>query len=117
MTKEKLSKTIRKNIFELLELWSSKDEQLEYQKNVPIAQVSAELFCQWDDFYHPETEPHKLAFSNIETEIIKKFYAKLDLVSKKTIGHLPYIDEYILTNDWKELNELAKKTLVNLNSL
>lgn len=68
---EELSKTIRKNIFELLELWSSQEEQIEYQKNIPIAQVSTELFCEWDDFYHPETEVNKLSFSEIESEMIE----------------------------------------------
>lgn len=120
MTKEdleELSKTIRKNIFELLELWSSKEEQIEYQKNVPIAQVSAELFCQWDDFYHPETEAHKLAFSEIESEMIESFYSKLKLISNETTEWLPYIDEFILTKEWIVLNKLAIKTLANLNSL
>jgi hypothetical protein len=118
MTKEELeelSNTIRKNIFELLELWSSKEEQLLYQKNVPIAQVSAELFCQWDDFYHPETDAHKLAFNQKERDLIEIFYIKLDLISKKTSGFLPYIDDYILTKDWIELNQLARETLAKMN--
>lgn len=115
---KELSENIRKNIIGLLELWSSKEEQLEYQKNVPIAQVSAELFCQWDDFYHPETKAHKLAFSEIETKIIDFFYKKIESVStkKNPDDWFPYIDEFILTKDWIELNKLAKITLKNLNS-
>jgi len=112
---KKLSKTVRKNIIGLLELWSSIEKQLEYQKNVPIAQVSAELFCQWDDFYYPETDAHKLAFNKAEIEIIEIFSVKLNDIIKKTSNDLPYIDEFILTNEWGELNQLAKKTLENLN--
>jgi hypothetical protein len=115
---KELSINIRKNIIGLIELWSSKEEQLEYQKNVPIAQVSAELFCQWDDYYHPETKAHKLAFSEKETEIIDLFYQKIELVSEKKNPEdwFTYIDDFILTNDWIELNKLAKETLNNLNS-
>ncbi len=41
----------RKLVFGVIDLWASKENQFEYQKNVPIAQVSAELFCQWEDYY------------------------------------------------------------------
>ena len=45
-TKEeiKLGQNIRLGLNEILKLWASVDEQIEYQINVPIADVSAELF-------------------------------------------------------------------------
>lgn len=39
----------------LLRLLSSDQEQLNYQTDIPIAAVPAELVCVWfDDQYHPD---------------------------------------------------------------
>ncbi len=51
ITDLELSKRIRVNLLDVLGLWASKKMQLEYQANVSISQVTAELFFQWDDFY------------------------------------------------------------------
>ena len=107
-----LTKRIRQNVLNVLELWSSKEEQLEYQKNVPIAQVSAELFCQWaDDTYHPESRQFKLAFDERERDILADFDKTFNYVSDKTPNNLPDIADFVKTTEWKIVNEAAIETI------
>ncbi|WP_444902858.1 hypothetical protein ACJJIU_13105 [Microbulbifer sp. CnH-101-E] len=49
--REQLKTNFRKEVFEVLDLISSKEELLDYQAKAPIAYVSAELFNQWEDCY------------------------------------------------------------------
>ena len=97
----------RENIIGVLKLWSSKEEQLEYQENVPSISVSTELFEQWDDLYTPESEVLIEAFEPDELRLLEKFEAEIILRSDKSNTILPDIIEYIETDDWKALNSLS----------
>ena len=107
---------LRENLLDILDLWTSKDKQIEYQNNVPIADVSAELFCQWDDIYHPETIPFRLAFDEREREILSDFDKLVNHVSDKTPTYLPYITDFIKTNDWLIVNQAAIDTIKRIES-
>jgi len=49
--------SVRKAIIKEIELLSLPSKQLEYEKNVPIANVPAELICGFcDDLYHPKSK-------------------------------------------------------------
>ncbi|MCL6273178.1 hypothetical protein M3P19_04110 [Muricauda sp. 2012CJ35-5] len=112
-----LANRIRQNVMNILDLWSSKEEQLKYQKNVPIAQVSAELFCQWaDDFYHPESTQFKMAFDEKERELLSDFDKTLNDISDKTTNDLPYFDDFVKTKEWKVVNRAAIKTLEKIKN-
>jgi hypothetical protein len=112
-----LAKRIRQNVLYILDLWSSKDKQLEYQKNVPIAQVSAELFCQWaDDFYHPESVQFKMAFDEKEREILAGFDKTFNQISDRTPNDLPDIAEFVRTNEWQVVNQAAIETLEKIKN-
>ena len=114
---KELAKRIRQNVLSILDLWSSKEEQLEYQRNVPIAQVSAELFCQWaDDFYHPESTQFKMAFDEKEREILADFDKTFNHISEKTPNDLPYIDDFVKTKEWEVVNRAALETLEKINN-
>jgi len=103
-----LAKRIRQNVLNVLDMWSSKEGQLEYQKNVPIAQVSAELFCQWvDDSYHPDSRQFKMAFNEKEREVLTDFDKTLNFISEKTPNDLPDILEFVKTNEWQIVNQAA----------
>ena len=66
--------SIRKGIKKVLDLISSKEEQIKYEKEVQIANVPAELICIWfDDLYHPQSRLHQDAFSNEEQNILDSF--------------------------------------------
>ncbi|WP_421810889.1 hypothetical protein [Flagellimonas sp.] len=114
---KELGKRIRQNVLDVLKLWASKDEQLEYQKNVPIADVSAELFCQWgDDFYHPETPQFRLAFNENERKVLADFDKTFNLISDKTSKNLPNIVDFVKTNEWLILNQAAVEALKKIKA-
>ena len=112
-----LTKRIRQNILDTLDLWSLKDKQLEYQKNVPIAQVSAELFCQWaDDFYHPESVHFKMAFNEKEKEILADFDKIFNQISDGAPNDLPDIADFVKTDEWQIVNQAAIETLKKIRN-
>lgn len=112
---KELSKRIRHNILDILHLWSSKEKQFEYQKNVPIANVSSELFCQWsDDFYQPQSSQFKIAFTTEEFLILSDFDEIINNIGNKLPTDLPDITEFVKTKEWKVVNQAAIETLISL---
>lgn len=110
----------RKNVFGVIDLWASKEKQLDYQEKVPIAQVSAELFCQWEDFYFPDSDDFKQAFENEELEILSDFDKVLNDIVEKTPQDLPLIDVFVETNEWIEMNKKAieiQKQLITVGNM
>lgn len=117
MNERELINRIRQNVIDTLELWSSKESQLDYQRNVPIAQVSAELFCQWsDDNYHPETELFRKAFNEKERLLLFEFDKVLNEIGQNASFNLPYITDFIKTREWKVLNHAAIETLEKIRN-
>jgi hypothetical protein len=108
---------IRNNVFGVIDLWASKDSQIDYQKNVPIAQVSAELFCQWEDFYLPDSKDFKQFFSKEELELLSEFDKALNDTIDKTPQNLPVIEEFIETTEWKTMNSKAIEINRKLNTV
>lgn len=104
----------RQNILGVLRLWASPGQQMAYQKSVPIAQVSSELFGQWDDFYTEGAEVMSEAFSLHELELLKKFDLELTSIGEKIRGETPPIESFIQTSEWQELNNLAGEIVKNL---
>lgn len=114
MNESEFIELTRKNIIGVIQLWSSKEGQLDYQNSVPIAQVSNELFGQWEDFYTPHAEVIKEAFSSPELELLTKFDIRLTEIAKVINGNIDYIDKFVETTEWKELNLLASEILRDL---
>lgn len=70
---------LRNNIVGLIRTLASKDEQLAYELNVPVANVPAELVCMWfDDLYHPDADSFLECFTPAERERLAKFHAFFD---------------------------------------
>lgn len=64
----------RKVFRELLGLLSDPEEQRAYARDVPIANVPAELVCQWfDDHYHATSMSFNRAFSADERRALADF--------------------------------------------
>jgi hypothetical protein len=97
-------------------LWTSADKQLDYQKNVPIAQVSSELFNQWDDIYYPESKQFLIAFNEKEKKILSDFDKLLRHISRKLPDQIEYITDFVKTNEWLLLHNAAKETLDRLKN-
>jgi len=117
--RQQLKANFRKEVFEVLELISSREEQLAYQHKVPIAYVSAELFNQWEDCYQilKVQEWYSEAFSEIELLILKEFDRDLEVIAKSTPQNPPEIHEFIKTKEWEQLAIAAKNTLDKLKGI
>ncbi len=109
----------RQNVFDVLHLIASKKQQLDYQKQSPYVQVSAELFNQWDDFYQigKEQKSYEKAFKKEELKVLKEFDDVFDSVSQKLPQHPPDIHSFIQTPEWLELSSAAEKALRQLKTL
>ncbi|WP_180146916.1 hypothetical protein [Desulfoluna butyratoxydans] len=101
--------SIRKNIKEILDLISSKEEQIKYEKEVPIANVPAELICTWfDDLYHPQSKLHQEAFSDDEQQILDSF----NTFYESRVGELPEtLSEMHINLQWEEIIKEAQRVL------
>jgi hypothetical protein len=102
-----LTKTVRNNIIEILDLLGDYDKQIEYAKTVGDVIAIQEMICMWfDDKYHPQSENFIKAFSENELTKLKDFNDYYDLIFKK----LP--DKNIKTLhidlNWEKLVERAK---------
>jgi hypothetical protein len=65
---------VRDGIRDLLALRADLERQRAYERDVPIAQVPAELVCMWfDDLYHPEHAAFRRAFSPVETAVLEVY--------------------------------------------
>ncbi|MBN1988041.1 MAG: hypothetical protein JW783_01420 [Bacteroidales bacterium] len=116
-TADEFEDLTRNNVFGVIDLWASEKSQLDYQKDVPIAQVSAELFCQWDDFYYPDSSDFKQAFSKVELEILAEFDKALNETVDKTPENPPQIDVFIKTQEWIDMNKKAIEIKNKLNKV
>jgi hypothetical protein len=103
-----LIKNVRNLVIDTIFLLSSKEKQLEYQKRVPYADVSAELFCQWDSVFVPESDTIKKAFSKEELSCLNEFNRIFNKVSDSTPDNLPPIDKFIKSSEWYELANAAQ---------
>jgi hypothetical protein len=84
---------------------------------VPTAQVSSELFCQWEDFYYPDSSDFKQAFDKDELEILAEFDQALNETADKTPENPPQIEEFIKTQEWIDMNKKAIEIKNKLNTV
>jgi len=106
-----ISKNIRNLIIEALIMISSKDLQLSYQKKVQVADVSAEIFCLWEDSYSLNGDIFRQGFSKSETNSLKKFNSIFEEVCDASPEELPTINEVVKTEYWKKYSEGACEAL------
>jgi len=104
----------RTRLRDLLALISDCEAQREYERNVPIANVPAELVCMWfDDLYHPNPEWITRGFSARELELLAefdKFYeARHSLLP--TDGGVVKLQQ---SREWIETSQKAKEILSEL---
>jgi hypothetical protein len=104
----------RRSIHELLVLIGDRDAQRAYERDVPIANVPAELICMWfEDHYHPAAGWFVSAFSADELAELAAFN---DFYRART-DNLPTsggIDVLQKAREWGEIVNRARATLVRL---
>lgn len=98
-------------LVELLRTIAHRERQLEYQRNVPIANVAAELVCEWfDDLYHPEA----IFFQNLFTESERARLAKFNEFYGGRVDELPdTLDEMHASRSWHEIEREARQVLID----
>lgn len=104
----------RRSIHELLVLIGDRDAQRAYERDVPIANVPAELICMWfDDHFQPGSGWFVSAFSNDELAELAAFN---DFYRART-DKLPTsggIDVLQKAREWDEIVDRARATLTRL---
>jgi hypothetical protein len=108
-----LLQRIRNRVIDYLELAASFEEQLDYQKNVPIAHVPDEIINEWDDCASLSFQPDFIepVFSASEQQAVRQFHAVWDAVANETPDPLPALESLQLTPEWIRLRDSAKVAL------
>jgi len=93
-----LRQRIRNNIIAYLEVAASAQEQREYERSVPIAQVPNEMINQWEDSVQPDdfawySEP---VFTREENQAMQDFHAHWSAVADATPNPMPYSVELLI---------------------
>jgi hypothetical protein len=113
---EELRGSIRSRIREHLALLAAMDSQRRYRRDVPTADVPAELFCVWfDDIYHPESPAHQQAFTQPETVALEEFNALFDEVASilRDIRDLSTLQAH---PEWIRVSKAAEVVLLEIPS-
>jgi hypothetical protein len=98
---------LRQRVVEHVRLLARPSDQLEYEKNVPIANVPAELvsgFC--DDLYSPKGLALSNAFTNDELKGLAHLYGLLVEAAKADVAS---VSELLKSPPWRAVIALAKE--------
>jgi ABC-type sulfate transport system substrate-binding protein len=112
-----IAKGIRFHLIKSIEMLASKEKQLEFQANAPIAAVSSEIFNNWDGNYHPSGIYLPYAFSEKELEILAEFNVKIDEILSSMPEIMPHINEFQAMPEWQRLTSAAQTALNKLEQL
>src|SRR5215831_2110733 len=100
----------KRQIFDVLRLISSEREQLDYEQDVPQADVPAELLCCWfDDYYHPSDPHFRSFFSPRELEILASFNNVYDLESKALPPSTGTVRPWLADPGWRRVMTAASE--------
>lgn len=106
-----------KNIIFILELLSSEELQLQYEKNVPRVDITNELVCMWfDDYYFPDDEMIGQSFSVEELEELRKFNKFYDDRFKLLPESKGTVLTWLGNKTWQEIMAEAQNTLLKLKT-
>ena len=100
---------IRENIIGSLELAASFEEQIDYQKNVPIADVPAEVLCQWGGLAHPKflDSMNREIYSEGEIKAVHDFQLVFEHTCASLPNQLPALQVLFENQFWKGLRNAA----------
>ncbi|MCU4165276.1 hypothetical protein [Carboxylicivirga caseinilyticus] len=104
----------RKSLIGIVELWSNKDEQLNYQKENPDFNITEELFVQWEDLFS-QWENISMFFTKEEQDQLVEF----DIAIKSSQASLkplyPPWDIFMKQSEWNTINKIAIRISAHLN--
>jgi hypothetical protein len=109
---EQAAANLRSSIREQLELLADPAAQREYERNVPVARVAAELLCGWfDDLYHPESPTFQAAFSPQELDALADFNDVFSAAGAEIPDPLPQLAALQTSPAWSRVTSGAAKAL------
>lgn len=114
ITTEALQLRIRSRIMEHLQLMSSADLQLTYQRSAPHVRVANELFNGWEDWVPDQSAVERLTlpiFSRTEQAAVLEFLQVINAIDARTPRDLPDIKAFIQTREWADLSAAACRAL------
>lgn len=97
---------------EALETLASEEEQLAYERNVPIADVSAELEIGWfEDSYYPDDGEFRACFLRHELNALDQFNRFFEERDSRLPNSEGTISTWLATPVWREIMRHAQLTL------
>lgn len=112
LTPEERRSITRERAVNILSLIASEDEQLDYEQDVPIANVPGELLCQWfDDFYYRDLPSFRNAFTGSEFALLAEFDAFYDEHERLLPPSPDTIQTWLDDPTWREIMVKAEDTL------
>jgi hypothetical protein len=102
----------RRNIINALKLIASPEAQLEYQQQVPIADVVGEIFCGWaDDSFSQSDTRLRALFTDCEWAALVAFDSRFEAISAQMPQRHIRIGEFLANPLSQELADAAKDAL------
>jgi hypothetical protein len=101
----------RNNIIEILELLASEEKQLTYERDVPHADITAELVCMWfNDQYHPG-RGFGAFFSPDELAALARFHQLYDGCVDRLPESQGTVRTWLADPLWRQIMQEAQATL------
>lgn len=107
---------MRHGITEVLNLWANKKQQIELQESNSAINLTEELFTQWNDYRIKEGDFLNETFKLEERIAIKQFDKVLNEKKKNFIENYPEFKEFLDSEEWVLINNLAKETLSKIKN-
>ncbi len=114
---DKKSKAIRMAVLEHIRLIARASLQAQYEIDVPIADVPAELVCGFcDDLFHPKSQTFLDAFTEDEIRDLAVLYGLLHLASgRMNKSHPLQVAELQELPEWRSVMTFAKELEANFD--
>jgi hypothetical protein len=110
------SNNFRAQVEEWVVLLSSASQQVQYERDVPIADVPAELVCRFvDDLFHPKGDLFLAAFSEREIKGLAELYGMIRIASKAfRAENCHSVADIQKVPEWRAVMAFAKDLAVEL---
>jgi hypothetical protein len=102
---------LRSTVLGLLRLLSDRDAQIAYEREVPIADVPAELLCMFNDQYLPKTYLFQSAFTPDERAVLAVFHERFTEVADALPRDLTRVADLHAHTEWRSLMRAAADAL------
>jgi hypothetical protein len=105
---------VRNRIIEYLELASSFEAQLQYERDVPIAHIPYEVINQWEDWVHKDPrEDRDLSdvYDGAEVEAMCLFHAAWEAAASAVPNSYPPLSEVQALTEWDRLRKAARSAV------